>query len=136
LRLCILALCAILLASSLLYAIVWIFLWLARKLRDVKHLSVRAIPFFAALTLLISFFSAAKSLDRLGEFGIWSVLFLLGTIAFAALSLISLWLAVSVPRNEIHRAIRIHSLLVSLACCTLTIFLASWHLLALPLWRS
>jgi CubicO group peptidase (beta-lactamase class C family) len=136
LRLCVLALGAILLVSSLVYAIVWIVLWLTRRLKDVKHLSVRAIPFFAALTLLISFFSAAKSLDRLGEFGIWSVLFFLGTIAFAALSLISLWLAVSVPRNEIHRAIRIHSLLVSLACCTLTIFLASWHLLALPLWRS
>ena len=115
---------------------VWVFLWLARRLKDVKHLSVRAIPFFAVLTLLISFFSAAKSLDRLGEFGIWSVLFFLGTIAFAALSLISLWLAASVPRNETHPAIRIHSLLVSLACCTLTIFLASWHLLALPLWRS
>jgi len=136
LRLCVLALSAILLASSLLYAIVWIILWLARRLRDVKHLSVRAVPFFAALALLISFFSAAESLDRLGEFGLWSVLFFLGTMVFAALSLISLWLAVSVPRNEIHRAIRIHSLLVSLACCTLTVFLSAWHLLAFRPWRS
>src|SRR5262249_4513667 len=32
--------------------------------------------------------------------------------------------------------IRIHSLVVSLACCILTIFLAHWHLLALRLWAS
>jgi len=136
LRLCLLGSCVVLLASSLLYAIVWVLLWLLRQLKDVKHLSVRATPFFASLTLIASFFCAAKSLDRLGEFGIWSVLFFLGTIAFAVLSLIALYLAVSVPRAEIHPAIRIHSLLVSLACCTLTIFLSAWRLLALRLWAS
>jgi CubicO group peptidase (beta-lactamase class C family) len=136
LRLCVLALSAILLASSLPYAIVWIILWLSRRLKDVKHLSVRAVPFFAVLSLLIAFFGAAKSIDTLGAFGFWSTLFFLGTTAFAVLSLIGLWLAVSVPRSEIHPAIRIHSLLVSLACCVLTIFLAAWHLLALRLWRS
>jgi CubicO group peptidase (beta-lactamase class C family) len=135
-RLCVLALCGIFLASSLLYAIFWILLWLLRRLAEVKHLNVRTVPFFAALALIVSFFCAGKSIDTLGAFGLWSLLFFLGTIAFAALSLIGLYLAVSVPRDEIHRAIRIHSLLVSLACCILTIFLASWHLLALPLWAS
>ncbi|GAC1634449.1 MAG: serine hydrolase [Candidatus Acidiferrum sp.] len=135
-RLFLLALCGILLASSLLYAIVWILLWLLRQMKEVKHLRVRAIPFFAALTLIISFFCAAKSLDTLGAFGLWSLLFFLGTIAFAALSLLGLYFSTTVPRSEIHPAIRIHSLLVSLACCLLTIFLASWHLLALPLWTS
>ncbi|HWZ99204.1 MAG TPA: serine hydrolase [Candidatus Dormibacteraeota bacterium] len=136
LRLCLLVLSAFLLATSLLYAIVWILLWLLRRLKDIKHLNVRAIPFFAALTLLVSFFSGSKSLDTLGAFGFWSVFFFLGTITFAALSLIGLYLAVTVPRDEIHPAIRIHSLLVSLACCILTIFLASWHLLAVRLWAS
>jgi CubicO group peptidase (beta-lactamase class C family) len=136
LRLSVLALSVILLASSLLYAIMWIILWLMRRLKDVKHLNVRAVPFFAALTLVISFFCAGKSIDTLGAFGLWSFLFFLGTITFAVLSLIGLWLAVSVPRDEIHRTIRIHSLLVSLACCVLTIFLAAWHLLALRLWAS
>lgn len=136
LRLCVLALSAILLATSLLYAIFWILLWLLRRLKGVRHLNVRAVPFFASLALIISMFSAAKSFDTLGAFGLWSVLVFLGTIGFAALSIIGLYLAVSVPREEIHPAIRIHSLLVSLACCTLTIFLASWHLLALRLWAS
>jgi hypothetical protein len=135
-RLCLLALCGIFLVSSLLYAIFWILLWLLRRLKEVKHLRVRAVPFFAALALIVSFFSAAKSFDTLGALGLWSILYFLGTIAFAALSLIGLYLAVAVPRTEIHRAIRVHSLLVSLACCILTIFLAHYHLLALRLWAS
>ncbi len=135
-RLCLLALCALILATSLLHGIVWILLWLLRKLNDVQHLRVRAVPFFAALTLVISFFCAGKSLDTLGAFGLWSLLFFLGTIAFALLSLLGLYFAVSVPRSEIHPAIRIHALLVSLACCLLTLFLASWHLLGLTLWAN
>jgi len=135
-RLCVLALCGIVLASSLLYAIFWILLWLLRRLKEVKHLRVRAVPFFAALALIVAFFCAGKSIETLGALGLWSVLFFLGTIAFAALSLIGLYLAVAVPRDEIHPAVRIHSLLVSLASSILTIFLASWHLLALRLWAS
>ncbi len=136
LRLFLLALCGVLLASSLLYAIFWGLLWLLRLLKDIKHLNVRAVPLFATLTLVISLFSGGKSVETLGAFSIWSVLFFLGTIAFAALSLVGLYLAVAVPRDEIHPAIRIHSLLVSLACCLLTVFLAHWHLLALRLWAS
>jgi len=130
------ALCGIFLASSLLYAIFWLLLLLLHRLTEVKHLNVRAVPFFAALTLVVSFFCGGNSIDSLGAFSLWSILFFLGTIAFAALSLIGLYLAVSVPRDEIHPAIRIHSLLVSLACCILTIFLAHWHILALRLWAS
>jgi len=136
LRLFVLALCGIFLASSLLYAIFWLLLLLLHRLTEVKHLNVRAVPFFAALTLVVSFFCGGNSIDSLGAFSLWSILFFLGTIAFAALSLIGLYLAVSVPRDEIHPAIRIHSLLVSLACCILTIFLAHWHILALRLWAS
>jgi len=132
-RLGLLALCGILLASALLYAIFWILLWLTRRLKEVKHLRVRAVPFFAALTLIFSFFCGGKSIDTLGAFGLWSVLFFLGTTAFAVLSVVGLYLAVTVPRDEIHPSIRIHSLLVSLAACLLTIFLAHWHLLALRL---
>jgi len=124
------------LASSLLYAIFWFALWALRRLRDVKHLNVRAVPFSASLLLPILLFSAIEAMDTLGAFGFWSLLLFLGTIAFALLSLAGLYLAVSVPRSEIHPAVRIHSLLVSLACCILTVFFASWHLIALRLWAS
>jgi hypothetical protein len=50
------------------------------------------------------------------------------------LPLLGLLLATSVPREEIHKAVRIHSLLVSLACCVVTVFMSSWGLLAVRLW--
>jgi len=136
LRIGLLVVSGTLLATSVLYAVVWILLWLFRRLKNVKHLSVRAVPFFAVLALAASIFGAVKSFDELGAFGFWSILFFAGTILFTLLSLCGLWLAVRVPRSEIHPAVRIHSLLVSLACCTLAVFLASWHLVALRLWAS
>jgi CubicO group peptidase (beta-lactamase class C family) len=131
-----LALSALLLVSSVLYAVVWMLLWPFRRLKNVKHFAVRIVPFLAVLALAASIFGALKSIDQLGEFSFWSVLFFAGTIMFALLSLYGLWLALRVPRSEIHPAVRIHSLLVSLAACTLAIFLASWHLIALRFWAS
>jgi hypothetical protein len=52
------------------------------------------------------------------------------------LSIVGLVLVLRVPREEIHCAVRIHSLLVSSACCVLTGFLLSWHLVALRLWAA
>jgi CubicO group peptidase (beta-lactamase class C family) len=135
-RLALLALSVVLLLSSLLYAIFWFALWALRRLKDIKHLKVRVVPFFASLLLPPLLFSATESMNTLGAFGFWSFTLFVGTIAFAALSLAGLYLAVSVPRSEIHPAVRIHSLLVGLACCTLTIFFASWHLIAIRLWAS
>jgi hypothetical protein len=67
---------------------------------------------------------------------LWSFLVFVGTIAFAVLSLVSLALAVSVPQTEIHKGVRIYSLLVSMACCIVTIFFSAWHLIGLRLWAA
>jgi len=79
-------------------------------------------------------FSMTKIFQDLGAINFWTLTIYAGTILFALLSLFGLWLAVRVPRGEIGRAVRIHSLLVSLACATLTVFMASWHLLGLRIW--
>ena len=133
-RLAALCLSFLLLASSLLFALVWVVRWVLGMMKDVRHLAVRAVPLVATLVLLAVLFSMTKILDDVGAVNIWSVTIFAGTILFALLSLFGLWLAVQVPRSEIRRAVRVHSLLVSLACCVLTIFLASWHLLGLRVW--
>jgi CubicO group peptidase (beta-lactamase class C family) len=135
-RIALLALSCVLLMSSLLYAILWFALWALHRLKDVKHLNVRVVPFLASLLLPILLLSAIESMNTPGAFAFWSLLLFLGTIAFAVLSLAGLYLAVSVPRSEIHPAVRIHSFLVSLACCTITIFFSSWHLIGVRLWAS
>jgi CubicO group peptidase (beta-lactamase class C family) len=136
-RLALLVASAVLMASSLLFAVAWGLLWLFRRLRGlkgVKHLPVRAVPFFAVLSLLAVLFASGKAIENIGALNFWSFLIFVGTILFAGLSLVGLALAVSVPRTEIHKAVRIHSLLVSMACCIVTLFFSAWHLIGLRLW--
>jgi len=121
--------------TSLPYALVWLFLKLIGAMKDVRHLSVRLVALSATLTLLI----VPLCLMRLGgtqfgSFNIWTVGIFFGTFFFPLLSILGLILVLHVPKEEIHRTVRIHSLLVSSACCALTGFLWSWHLLALRLW--
>jgi len=137
-RLLLLAASTVVLATALPYALFWgLWLLLARsfkRIRRLKHVRVRAVPFFAVLSLLLVVFAFSKATNDIGTFNFWSFLIFVGTIAFAVLSLAGLALAVSVPRAEIHKWARIHSLLVSTACCIVTIFFSAWHLIGLRLW--
>ena len=135
-RLAILAVSCILMASALLYALVWLLLWLFGKLKGVKHLRVRVVPLLAVLTLLAVVFAFGKVTSDIGELNFWSLLVFVGTVLFGLLSLAGLAFAVSVPKAEIHKWVRIHSLLVSVACCIVTIFLSAWHLIGLRLWAA
>jgi len=134
-RIALLSLCLFFMLTSLPYALFWLFLKLIGAMKDVRHLSVRVVPLSATLTLLI----VPLCLMRLGgtqfgSFNVWTVGIFLGTFFFPLLSILGLILVLRVPKEEVHRAVRIHSLLVSSACCVLTGFLWSWHLLALRLW--
>ena len=133
-RLAILIASAIVMASSLLFAVLWGLLWLFRRMKDVKHLRVRVVPLLAVFCLLAVLFCFTKVTNDIGVFNFWSFSVFAGTILFALLSLVGLALAVSVPMEEIHKGVRIHSLLVSSACCIVTLFFSAWHLIGLRLW--
>jgi hypothetical protein len=100
----------------------------------MKHVRVRAVPLFAVLSVAVVVFAFSKATNETGVFSFWSFLVFVGSIAFMLLSLAGLALAVSVPRKEIHRWARIHSLLVSIACCVVLLFFSAWHLIGLRLW--
>jgi CubicO group peptidase (beta-lactamase class C family) len=135
LRIALLSLCLFLLLTTLPYALFWLIMKLVGAMKDAHHLSVRVAPLLATLSLLI----VALCLSRLngaqiGSFNFWTFGIFLGTFFFPVLSVIGFVLVLRVPKEEIHRAVRIHSLLASSACCVLTGFFWSWHLLALRLW--
>jgi CubicO group peptidase (beta-lactamase class C family) len=138
LPLLLLAASAVVMASALPYALFWGFLLLLRKLikrlKRVKHLRIRVVPLFAVLSLLGVLYTFTKVAEDIGELNLWSLALFVGTVLFALLSLASLAVAVSVPPAEIHKAVRIHSLLVSMACCIVTLFFSAWHLIGLRLW--
>ncbi len=134
-RATLLTLCLFFMLSSLPYALVWLFLKLVGFMKDVRHLSVRVAPLLATLFFLIVPLCLAKlNSARIGSFNLWTAGIFLGTFFFPILSVIGFILVLRVPKEEIHRAVRIHSLLASSACCVIAGFLWSWHLLALRLW--
>ena len=137
-RLLVLAFSAVVMASALPYAVFWglwlIFWRLIGRPKQVKHLRVRAMPLFAVLTLVAVLFAFSKADSYIAKFNPWWLVIFSGTMLFALLSLAGLASAVMMPRAEIHKAVRIHSLLVSLACCVVTLFFSAWHLIGLRLW--
>jgi CubicO group peptidase (beta-lactamase class C family) len=134
-RIALLALCVVLMATSLLFAVVWILRKLLGGMKDVKHLAVRAIPLLATLSFAALVFCFTKLVGAdTGKLTVWTVGIFALSILFSLLSLYGLLLVARVPKSEIHKGTRIHSLLVALACCVLTAFIASWHLIGLRLW--
>jgi len=134
-RIALLLLCLVLMVTSLLFAAVWILRNLFGGLKGVQHLAVRAIPLVATLSfvVLVFCFTRLGGADS-GKLTVWTFGIFALSILFPLLSLYGLLLAVRTPTNEIHAGTRLHSLLVSLACCVVTIFIASWHLIGLRLW--
>ena len=136
-RVGVLMLCAVLMLSSVIFAVVWIVLKLIGRMKYVRHISVRAVPLLAVLSLvLIPFCFNALHGSAIGTANVFTVGIYLATLLFAFLSLLGLVLALRVPKAEIHTGVRIHSLLVSLACCVIAVFFASWGLIGLRLWAA
>ena len=136
-RLAVLALCAVVMLSAVPFALIWLALKLIGKMKDVQHLAVRVVPLLAVLSIVpIPFCFNALHGSAIGTANIFTIGIYMATILFALLSLLGLVLALRVPKPEIHRAVRIHSLLVSLACCVVTLFFASWGLIGLRLWAA
>ena len=137
-RLLLLAASALVIASALPYGLFWgSWLFLAKfnkRVKRMKHPRVRAVPLFAVLSLLLVLVAFTKAMDNIGTFNFWSFLIWLLTIAFLLLSLAGLALAVSVPKAGIHKLERIYSLVLSSACCVVTLFFSAWHLIGLRLW--
>jgi len=134
-RIALLSLCLFFMLTSLPFALVWLFLKLFGAMKDVRHLSVRVAPLLATLAfLIVSLCFLNLKGSHIGSLNLWTAGIFLGTFFFPLLSITGLVLVLRVPKDEIHRGVRIHSLLVSSACCVVTGFLLSWHLLALRLW--
>jgi len=136
-RVVVLVLCAALMLSSVAFAVVWLLRRLFGRMKGVQHLAVRAVPLVAVLSLAaIPFCFNALHGSAIGTANLFTIGIYMATILFALLALLGVVLAVRVPKTEINRAVRIHSLLVSLACCVVALFFASWGLIGLRLWAA
>jgi CubicO group peptidase (beta-lactamase class C family) len=121
--------------SSLVFALWWGPLKLIKRGKHAGHLWVRGMPVLAALSLLGAFwlFNTTPAW-LLGSYNIYSVGIWLLTCLFAGFSVIGLVLAWRSRWQGVSRPVFWHSLLVSIACCGLTAYLAYWHLIGVKLW--
>jgi hypothetical protein len=136
-RLALFVLSIVLMATSLLFAAVWILRKLFGGMKDAKHLAVRAVPLLATLSfcgLIFCFTRLALAGADTGKLTVWTAGVFAFSLLFPLLSLYGFLLAVRVAKNEINNGTRVHSLLVALACCVVTVFIASWHVVGLRLW--
>jgi CubicO group peptidase (beta-lactamase class C family) len=136
-RLALLVLCLVLMASSPPFALLWLLLKLFGAMKEVRHLGVRAAPLMATLSFAGFVFCVNRvSGTQFGTLNVWTAGIFVASLLFPMLSLYGLCLVIRVPKDEIRRGVRIHSYLVSVACCMLTIFFASWHLIGVRMWAA
>src|SRR5271168_4785399 len=102
-RIALLVVCVVLMATSVLFAIVWILRKLFGGMKDVQHLAVRAVPFLATLSLaaLVFCFTKLGGADT-GKLTLWTGGICLMSLLFPLLSVIAFILAMRVPKTEIN----------------------------------
>jgi hypothetical protein len=127
----------LIIATSVLFAFIWIPRKLLRRMKGVGHLSVRMLPLLAGLAFVLFMFvlvTASAAPYELARPDLKTITIYAASIAFAILSVLATALAIRSFRFQMHRAVRIHSMLVSFACLGLTWYMAYWGLIGLRTW--
>ena len=125
-----------LMLTSPLFALIWIPRKVFGHMMDVRHFSVRAVPLLAVLSFAVAVFTFFQ-LIQMGDPGarnLRTITFCVSTWAFALLSVAGLLLALRSFALHVHRGVRIHSLLVAIACCGIAAHLAYHHMIGVRLW--
>jgi len=140
LELCLAAASFLLMASSPLFALVWIPRKVFGRMKGVRHLSLRIAPLlstvFFILTVVI-FIKASGRYDiqnHLGHLTVYSGGIFLSTLAFALTAFWGLYLLVRVPRKEVNSFAWWHCLLIITAVMIVTGYLTWWGIIGLRTW--
>ena len=129
----------ILMATTLLFALVWVpRLLFGRRLGGQPFLSVRVIPLCCTLSFAAAIgILAGGTDDPIGNVAKptgWSVGLMVATILFALTALAGLCVTLISKRAPINRMVRIHSLLVTSGQVLLALYLAYWGIIAVQTW--
>jgi CubicO group peptidase (beta-lactamase class C family) len=128
----------LLMASAVLFALIWIPRKLLGKLRGVPCLSIRWVPLLSILCLAcaVALFMVSEDdiLQRFGNPTFWSVGFCVLTVAFALTAVAGLVLTLRARNSGVRRGIYAHALAVSLANTAVAGYLAYWGIIGYRSW--
>jgi hypothetical protein len=138
LELSVIAAALLLMASSVVFALVWVPRKIFGDLKSVGHLRVRAMPVLAALSFLVAFalVTAALSapIERLGLPTFWSVGIFGSVTAFALFAVLGLALALSTRNRGIRRLVWWHAFAASAVLTVVAAYLAYWGIVGWMPW--
>jgi CubicO group peptidase (beta-lactamase class C family) len=133
------ALCLALMATSILFALVWIPRKFLGRLKDAPRLSVRVWPLAAALCMtglvLILSRQDPSVIWILGNLTAYSGTLFLLSLLLPIAAVLGLVAAVLGRPPRVRRAVWLHSLLCSLAACLIAGYLGYWGLIGVMTWR-
>jgi CubicO group peptidase (beta-lactamase class C family) len=136
LELSVIAAAMLLMASSLVFALVWMPRKLFGRLRAVDYLSTRALPLLATLSMASAYtlrhFLGEDAIERLGRATPWSVGIFVSMLAFAMFAVLGLVQALRFRNREIRRWIWWHSFATSAVLTIVVMYLAYWGVIG---WR-
>jgi CubicO group peptidase (beta-lactamase class C family) len=125
----------ILMASSVLFAVVWVPRILMGRMKGAKYLKARVFPLLAVLFFFATFVplligvmlteTDKVMMARLGSLTIHSFAIFVSSILFAVFSFLGLFFSLRAFFAEIGKASHVHSLLVSMVNVAATVYL--WH---------
>jgi CubicO group peptidase (beta-lactamase class C family) len=123
-------------ATSILFAFVWIPRKLLGRMRGARHLSVRLIPLLAvaAFALMWLVVYPLPQAIVLATENVRTVAFFLMSLMFPILSLAALAFALRSLSWTMNRAVKSHSLVVAIACTVATVYLGYWGVIGFRFW--
>jgi CubicO group peptidase (beta-lactamase class C family) len=120
--------------SALAFTPVWLLAWL-RSGQAPPHSMVRLLPALASLCALALWAIVTRSPQLWGRLNATSASICALTWAFAAFSLLALVASVAAPAREVGVFVKLHSVLVSVACAGLTAFAWNAKWIGVRTWR-
>jgi len=124
--------------SSVVFALVWLPRKLFGRLKNVKHLSVRALPLLAILSFAVAevpiVFIGEDVIVKLGRITPWSLTFTFSTAAFALFAVLGLVDALRRRNADIRRLVWWHSLVTSLFLTIVAAYMAYWGVIGYRSW--
>ncbi len=124
-----------LMASSVVYVLIWVPLKLMGRTKTERYLPRLMEPALATLSLAGAWLIYHLTPNwLLGVYDILTAAIWFLTWAFAIFSVWSLLLALRSFRRNVNPIVRIYSLLVAVACCGIAAYLGYWHMIGLRLW--
>jgi CubicO group peptidase (beta-lactamase class C family) len=125
-------------ATAILFALVWVPRKLLGKLRDAPRMSIRVIPLLCVLSfggaIALFLLSDNDLLQRFGNLTIWSGGFTALTWAFAVTAVIGLVVTWRARKAGVHRGVYAHALAVSIANILIAGYLAYWGIIGYRPW--